>query len=371
MIAGLRLALIHSFLISCWALRHVGYGGWRHAPRHIVVYVIFVPSFWLLQILHWLGFAIDECLFRGYRRVRIRRPVFIVGVPRSGTTFMQRLLARHPEMTSTTLAEGVLMPSVTARYLGRFAAGVLGPLKRRFNRFLGNNPMQAAHALGVGEAEEDFLLLLSVGGCCVLFTLFPHARHFWNLTDFQSSVSKNRRADYVRFYRRMVQKHLYFHGADRRYLAKNPSFTSWAADLEATFDDATFVVCSREAQSVIPSQLSALRPAWKLVHGGRLTPEFEADIVQMLERYYAIVAADKTRWISVPIERLKLRLSELIREIATQAQLPLPPEFTDEVQRAAQAQAGYQSTHRYDLGAFHTSWADVAGRFSKIEGTCA
>jgi hypothetical protein len=68
--------------------------GWRFYVRRLAVLIVLAPPFLLLQLCHWVGFAADEILFRGYRKVQIRDPVFVVGVPRSGTTFLHRLLAR-------------------------------------------------------------------------------------------------------------------------------------------------------------------------------------------------------------------------------------------------------------------------------------
>jgi len=55
---------------------------------------IAVPAMALGQLMHWLGFLLDDIFFRGYRTIDIKKPVFIVGIPRSGTTLFQRVLAR-------------------------------------------------------------------------------------------------------------------------------------------------------------------------------------------------------------------------------------------------------------------------------------
>ncbi|MEM6704121.1 MAG: sulfotransferase, partial [Acidobacteriota bacterium] len=64
-------------------------GRWLRQDLALLVFLlIFVP----LQCVHWLGFLLDELFYRGYRRVRIERPLFILGLPRSGTTHLHRTL---------------------------------------------------------------------------------------------------------------------------------------------------------------------------------------------------------------------------------------------------------------------------------------
>ena len=65
--------------------------------------------------------------FPGYREVEIRDPVHVVGIPRSGTTYMHRALAAHPGFTSLRKWELLLAPSVTKK---KFFFLLLGRLDR-------------------------------------------------------------------------------------------------------------------------------------------------------------------------------------------------------------------------------------------------
>ena len=58
---------------------------------------LFWPLFVLLQAINGAGLMLDYLLFPDFRRVRVREPLFVVGVPRSGTTFLHRLLAGDRE----------------------------------------------------------------------------------------------------------------------------------------------------------------------------------------------------------------------------------------------------------------------------------
>lgn len=63
-------------------------------PRRTGWAVAFYTLYPLLELVTWGGLVLDELLFRGYRKQRVRQPVFTVVNPRSATAFLHRLLAR-------------------------------------------------------------------------------------------------------------------------------------------------------------------------------------------------------------------------------------------------------------------------------------
>ena len=88
-----------------------------------------IATFALLQLrqaISVLTMGMDRVLSPGYRKQTIDRPIFIVGNPRSGTTFLHRLLLGAGDMAAFELWE-MLFPAITARKL-------LGPIVPRFER---------------------------------------------------------------------------------------------------------------------------------------------------------------------------------------------------------------------------------------------
>ncbi len=59
-------------------------------PRRLALLAVF-PLFLVFQVLQIVGLALDHLLFPAFRSTKLRQPVFIVGVPRSGTTFLHRV----------------------------------------------------------------------------------------------------------------------------------------------------------------------------------------------------------------------------------------------------------------------------------------
>lgn len=236
-------------------------------PRRLLLLLLF-PAFLALQLLHWACLALDLLLFPAFRRQRIERPVFVLGVPRSGTTFLHRQLAADPAFTTTSTWELFFAPSLCQRYLlralaaldrrlGAFGARALGALVRR-----GGGRLDAVHAVGLDEAEEDYLALLPAAGCFFAALAFPGAAAFADLGDLER-LPPGRRARLLDHYHRLLQRHVYAHGG-RQLLSKNAAFASWAGALVRRFPDALVILCIREPLGALSSQLSSLQEARRL-----------------------------------------------------------------------------------------------------------
>ncbi|MBV8862130.1 MAG: sulfotransferase, partial [Mycobacterium sp.] len=70
--------------------------------------------------------GLDHLFYPSHRKQPIDRPIFIIGNPRSGTTFLHRLLVGAGGMAAFELWE-MLFPAITARKL-------LGRVVPRLNR---------------------------------------------------------------------------------------------------------------------------------------------------------------------------------------------------------------------------------------------
>lgn len=264
--------MIRAFLLSLrlygrWWLEAFGHEGRRAAPlgtRRLLVLLIGFPAFMLLQMLHWVAFLLDEMLFPGYRRVEVEAPLFITGVPRSGTTFVHRALAADEnQFTTFRTWEALFAPAIVERKLIAAVAALdrrLGaPLSRLLHalnqRVTGS--LAHIHEVGLQAAEEDYLTLLPAGGSFIAVLAFPTSTSVWALGRLPELRGAERRV-LLDFYHAMLQKHLYNAPPGRRLLSKNAAFGSWIPGLEARYRDGRFLVCLREPTAALSSQLSAI-----------------------------------------------------------------------------------------------------------------
>ena len=66
----------------------------------------------------------------------------------------------------------------------------------------------------------------------------------------------------MRFYRGMLQRHLYVHGPQLRIVSKNPSFTPKIRSLLEVFPDARFVNLIRDPVELLPSMTNWFAYCW-------------------------------------------------------------------------------------------------------------
>jgi len=248
---------------SLWPQRHEGapLGG-----RRLLFLLLFYPAFLALQLMHWLGFLCDECLFPAYRKIEVKAPVFVLGIPRSGTTFLHRALAKdRRQFTSFSTWEAILAPSITERKLIgllKTTDRALGAPAHKLVKALlraASGDFDDIHEVALGAPEEDYLSLLPAGACFILLLAFPFSPHLRQLARFDAMPAKQRQR-LLHFYKRALQRHLYCHPG-KRLLSKNAAFPSWAGALHAAFPDAKFLTCVRAPASALSSQLSSLAPA--------------------------------------------------------------------------------------------------------------
>lgn len=343
-------------------------GSWKTLWRRLLVVAVGLPLLLLLQMVHWVGFVLDELFFRRYRQTAILAPIFITGVPRSGTTHLQRVMAHHEGLTTTATWECLLAPSITEKYIYRGIGKLIAPIAKKLSGiqlpFIAQ--MQSIHKLGIEEPEEDFLLLLPINACFLLVLVFPGMAQYWQLAHFEQHFSLKQRQTIMQFYALMVQKHLYALGGGRRYLSKNPSFCSWVPDLQAQFPDADIILCTRPAEKAVISQFSSLLPGWQMIHGqDQWSPDFEQRIIDMLVGYYQVIEqmggqADCT---ILPMKTLVSEPQKTITELLTQTDVPMTDAFAKQLQQEAEKAKRYKSQHRYQTSACHHDWADISHRF--------
>ena len=227
MLDFLILSLRTQITLPWHLLRNITAEGWRHVWKRLPLFLVLWGLFELLSLMHLLGFLCDELFFRRYRQVVVKTPWFVAGIPRSGTTFLHRVLHEDRQFTSLTMWELLLAPSISERYLYSGLGKLLSPAAHLLAgiRKLLLREMDKIHQLGLAEPEEDFLLLLWVGHCYLLAFICPDTDYYWKLAGFSRELHPTTQARVLRYYHTCLQKHLCFHGSNLTLLSKNPTYT--------------------------------------------------------------------------------------------------------------------------------------------------
>ncbi len=369
--------LLHLLAIPVFGLqllRAVPAEGWRHAWKRIPLFGLTWLSFSLLNLLHILGHLTDEVIFSSYKSTAIKKPVFIIGIPRSGTTYLQRLLGHEQKFTTFTAWEAILAPSVTEKYFYQVLAWLARPLNLVFRQIREKlfRQMDTIHKLGLQEPEEDFLLLLPILGCFLPAFLCPDSSHYWKLGYFDNKVPAWHKKRILNFYRCCLQKHIFFHGSEKRLLSKNPSYTSWSESLLTYFPDAQLIASTRSPQEAVPSQLSAMGPAMKLLGSGLLSENTQHKLIELLYNYYlqlGNIERNKRIYI-LPMTALQIDLKVTVLDLLDFLELQPSSNFMLMLGRADEKSRSYKSSHHYHPALFSLSENQLAEKFHDVWPLC-
>ena len=341
-----------------------------------VLLILLFPLLILWQAFHWIGFAIDEVLFRGYKRIEVRNPLFVLGPPRTGTTHLHRVLAADERTTTFSTWECLFGLSITGRYVCLGLARLdrlLGHPVGRLATWIGSKTlgsMDDVHEFGISEPEEDFLCLMPVASCFILIVAFPGASWLWSTARLDRDVDERERQKLMKYYRRAIQRHLYVFGKDKQYLSKNPSFSGMAESLLEEFPDARIIACSRDPVATVPSQLSSLEPSLRLLGFDGVTTALRDDLVDLLEFYYEHLNDVRSRYpgrvAAIENDELRNDLANSIARVYAETGLDIDAAFAEKLKTASTASRSFKSKHRYTLEDYGLNAADIRNRFEPV-----
>lgn len=330
----------------------------RLSGQRLLVMALFWPLFLLLLAGNRLCLWLDTVIFPDFKSVPVERPLFVAGIPRSGTTFLHRLLAGDQQrFTTMTLWEVVFAPSIIQRrfWLGvaaldqRLGAPLAALLHWLERKALGG--LDGVHKTGLGEAEEDYLALANYLGCFLLILPFGDTR-LWQLAYLDRDAPAAEKQRLMRHYRALVQRHLYVHGSERTFLSKNPSFTPWLHSLAETFPDARFIACMRTPLEAVPSQISSILIGARLFSSKPDERWWREGLSSMLVHYYEQVLALEQEWSAthyqiVRMAHLAADPASTVIQLYQQFALPLTADYQCWLDEQTVKARQYQSGHHY------------------------
>ena len=325
---------------------------------------IIVTFFLLLLITFWIvvaiGRALDHLLYPGFRQQKIQKPVFIIAPPRSGTTFLQKLLAKNRNTFAPVLMYQTIFPSITIQKLIHAVAaasqqksGLLSDISSWIERhcFGGWDGM---HKMRFAEPEEDDGFFVYTFVTEAIYLLFPYIRALWG-AGFADDLPPRQRRRVMRYYRSCLQRHLYLNGPDKILLSKATQLSGSIQSLRAEFPDARIINILRNPVESIPSHISVFYTVWNWVD-----PQIQKDGSE--SREYAELAAawflhlEKYDIASKSESYLRIFYTDLVRNPDSVARsiykhfgIPLTPRAARQIQTETKRALDYKSSHRYTL----------------------
>ncbi len=361
---------VHTVLISgrgMQRLRRLGY---------LLAWLTVFPGF---ALVGFVCLGLDRLLFKELRSARLEAPLIIVGNHRTGSTFLQRLLAKDQGTFATATLVDIFLPSLLQKRLLAVFAALDRAVGRPLGRVVGwlderwGQDYRQVHPMGITLPEEDeFWLILGLKSGAIWET-FPltkgFRRFFWTDSDMPTGEADRAMALYGACALRQHRFHRDRHGEQAVWMTKNPLFTPKTRALRRAFPDARFLVLIRDPRKVVPSTASLLHAAWWAT-GTLATGELAMERVhEICERFYdelppALDGLPPERCVYVRFEDLKAdNLGTLERSLG---QLGVP--VTAELRAAIEEnqRQGYRPTHSYSLEDWGLSEEGIIERYRGV-----
>lgn len=175
---------------------------------------------------------------------RIDRPIFITGLPRSGTTFLHTLLAQDPAV-AVPLSWQMFYPYPSKlRVLGRGLRRAWIGMQFRIMQWL-SPELSALHPISADAPQE----------CTDITAQVFQSLRFdstYRVPSYQSWLDQHGHHDAFRFHRRFLL-HLDWQEPGRRWVLKSPDHVFALDAIRAAYPDAVIVFLHRDPVSVIAS----------------------------------------------------------------------------------------------------------------------
>lgn len=316
------------------------------------------------QAINRLAERIDNQLYPAQHQQPLGKPVFIVAAPRSGTTFLHRLMSRDPQFTTFKLLQ-TFFPTISGyrairalKRLNDAVGGVFSRVQEAVDReYFG--AWEGIHDTGLNQDEEDEALWALAFATPAIWLVLPFPERFAHLR-FVDRLPADKRDKLVAHYRGCVQRHLFTH-AGKTLLGKNVLLPGRFEIVTRALPEARFVHILRHPYEAVPSTLSLFTVPWrwhspKLALDGseaRALAQLTIDYYKFLHRKQ--LESDRSgdhRFFSMTYRSLLADPVARIGEIYERFDLPMSATFEAGLRREVEQQRNYKSEHQYSLEQF-------------------
>ena len=245
------------FILRLFSLDGRNMRAWRrHRIRQVCV---MLPLFTLILVVNNVALTLDWLLYPRFRRQVIEKPVFVVSLPRTGTTnLLHALNAPGMPFTSMKLWESLLAPSIVQKKLLRWcwkhAPSFAQHAARRLDARVFKT-LNTVHHTSLFLPEEDEMALFWSLSTAHLGLFYPESEVMRDHFRFDDSLDERQKSRIMNGYRRLVKRHLYALGSSEpvRFLSKNPAMAAKVETIAKHFPDAQAVVIERPPHNILPS----------------------------------------------------------------------------------------------------------------------
>jgi hypothetical protein len=347
------------------------------SPRRVVGLLFFFLLFPVFELFTAACLLLDHVLFPGFRKVELTKPLFIVGPHRSGTTYLQRLLAKDEDQFFSFRLWEIVFPSILQKKVLAWVGRVDRLLGRRLEALVRRQEARQLgtfqadlHEMSLFEPDEDDLLLIHTFSTLVL-GFFVDASHYRWLLYFDTMASEKDRERIMRFYRACLKRQGYYKGAKRILLSKTP-FGCFRVDaLYRYFPGCRMIYTIRNPLQAVPSMLDMAKRVWQSTAAMKDDFPLKAwayDTVKAMYEYplSRFAEADESTYEFVVYDRLVQHPSATVKAIYEKFGFDLGEAFQRVLEPEDEKQRRFRSQHEYSLDQFGLSPEQILRDFRTV-----
>lgn len=300
--------------------------------------------------------------------VPVDRPLFVIGMPRSGTTLLHRLMATDPAGRPLLYWESVAPAPAPSPETYRSDRRI-GLIRRSLRRAEALSPRLAvAHESDAESAEEDNLLHARD-------FLSPYLGFFFDVPDYvewMAAASPGRLLENYRYARRQLQI-LSWRVRGEHWVLKSPMHQYALGALLGVYPDANIIVTHRDPRAVVAS-LASLAAAVRGIHADRLDLRgLGAEFVRAAAKgandaVAARESLDPARFFDVEYDQLVADPIGTVRAACDHFGYGFTPAFEQDARRwLADNPRHRRGVHRYHLADFGLDGRTVDRHFAPYQ----
>ena len=337
---------------------------------------LFLP---IWQFFIWIGFGLDEIMYPKYKKIEIKQPIFIIGNPRSGTTFLHRLLAKDKKtFCAIKTWEMFLAPSIVGRkiitktaQIDRLIGAPFTKLIQRIDKWIQSKEISKIHKQPFWEPEEDDNLLVHIWSSIKIWEISGLLKKSKKFIYFDQKMPSKEKKKIFWYYKTCIKRHIFFHQAQKKhYLSKSPNFTPKIKTLLKNFPDAKIIYLVRNPMEMVPSYINMLNAAWKSLDIEK-SVETKNLILQKSKHWYnyplkQLEKIPQDRFLIIKTEDIAHNPKKVVEKIYKHFNIKMPHSYKKKLAKVAIEYKNYKSPRKYLLKNFGLTKRAIIEKYGGI-----